>query len=129
MRFAIIAFVFDVGIRRIQIDRDEWAKAMAKVRQVVLFWQTRPRPAQADESLAALLARRDRVRAQTTQEPDPELFRPETAATIAQAPIRSIEPAEEPQPVAEPTTATPVEPASTTSRLLEAKRRAQKRKE
>lgn len=131
LRFAVLAFVFDVGIRRIQIDREEWAKAMAKVRQFVFFWHARPRPAQADESLAALLARRDQVRAQTTTpEPSPELFRPTTAPPVPQTPSQATEPlTEEPSPAEPPPADVPAQPASTTSRLLEAKRRAQKRRE
>ena len=128
LRFAIIAFVFDVGIRRIQIDRDEWAKAWAKVREYVFFWQGRVRPAQADESLAALLARRDQVRARTTvEEPSPDLFRPATTPAIPQSSPQTAESSAPESTPDEP--AAEQKPASTTSRLLEAKRRAQKRSE
>jgi hypothetical protein len=50
------------GIRRIQIDRAEWEKALAVVRAKLLFWRGKPRPVEADESLEALLARREQVR-------------------------------------------------------------------
>jgi hypothetical protein len=82
--------------------------------------------------LAALLARRERVRStQTALEPKPELFNPERPATeplpgqvAASAPMAKTSTAS--TPAAPPPAAE--EPASTTSRLLEAKRRAQKRK-
>jgi Ca-activated chloride channel family protein len=126
LKFAIILFVIDVGIRRLQIDREEWARAFAKVS---VLWRGKPRPVQADESLAALLARRDKVRAERPAEPSPDLFRPTTPVAPA---LPSERPTFTPQPeeahVAKETEPAE-EPASTTSRLLEAKRRAQKRKE
>src|SRR5439155_3867925 len=65
LKLAVILFVIDVATRRIQIERDQWQRALLRAKQTVLFWKGVPRPAQADESLAALLARRDQVR--TTQ--------------------------------------------------------------
>jgi hypothetical protein len=134
LKAAIVLFVLDVGIRRIQIDRQEWAKMMAVVRRTVLFWRGEPRPVQADESLAALLARRDQVRARhpsrLAPEPGPELFQPRQPP-----PSPGFEPAladaagsaapEITPPPAEESAA----PVSTTSRLLEAKRRARKKME
>src|SRR5262245_33798909 len=79
LKVAIILFVFDVAVRRIQIGREEWQKAMRALRRWVFFWQGVPRPAEAEESLAALLARRDQVRSTQTAptlEPRPDLFRP-----------------------------------------------------
>jgi uncharacterized membrane protein len=133
LKFAIILFTVDVGVRRIQIDRDEWRRALQAVRRKVFFWQGEPRAPEAEESLTALLARRDRVRSTQTApavQPKPELFRPERPVTeplpgIAPAspvpPEITTPPAEPPKPSEEPA-------ASTTSRLLEAKRRAQQRK-
>lgn len=130
LKFAILLFVIDVGVRRIQIDRDEWARGLAKVRQFVFFWRGKPRPVQAEESLAALLARRDEVRAQTpaaTTQPSPDLFRPQRQVSV---PVESEE--EEviaAAPEAEASKQPEQKAATTTSRLLEAKRRAQRRKE
>jgi uncharacterized membrane protein len=133
LKFAIILFTLDVGVRRIQIGRDEWLKATHALRRWLLFWRGAPRPPEAEESLAALLARREQVRLQHTTpaaEPSPDLFQPEHAPT---APLPGEEaavtppsqttalPGEPPKPLEEP-------PPSTASRLLEAKRRAQKRK-
>ncbi|PYI89180.1 MAG: hypothetical protein DME26_01810 [Verrucomicrobia bacterium] len=114
LKLAVILFPLDVGVRRIQIDRDEWLRATRHLRRMLFFWRGEPRTPEADESLAALLTRRDQVRAKQTGptiEPRPELFRPEEVET----------------PPATEAAKAPGEPASTTSRLLEAKRRAQRR--
>ena len=133
LKIAIILFTFDVGVRRIQIDRDEWLRATQTLRRWLFFWHSPPRPAEAEESLAALLARREAVRARQTAptlEPRPELFKPEGAPSVPSpggepeplAPERSVEVTRGPAgPEGEPA-------PSTTSRLLEAKRRAQQRK-
>jgi len=133
LQLAILLFVLDVGIRRIQIDREEWHR-LSRTLKRWLFWQAAPRTPEAEESLAALLARRDQVRSAQSApllEPKPELFRPARPVT---------EPLSEPETVAapgpQPRTLSPEpgatvpdeQPASTTSRLLEAKRRAQRRR-
>jgi uncharacterized membrane protein len=132
LRLAVILFTLDVGVRRIQIDRDEWLRATQTLRRWLLF-RPAPRPAEAEESLAALLARREAVRSTRTgpaQEPSPDLFRTERPVTMhlpgAEEATTSVRkavaaPSEVERPKAEA-------PASTTSRLLEAKRRAQRRK-
>lgn len=134
LKLAIVLFVADVGVRRIQLDRDEWLRATATLRRWVFFWRGVARPPEAEESLAALLSRRDHVRATHTfagSEPRPDLFRPEQPPPLPAAETR---PARLPQapvaPAAEPPAAVPGEvPASTASRLLEAKRRARNRRE
>ena len=85
LKFAIILFTLDVGVRRIQIGRDEWLRAMQALRRWLFFWRGVPRPPEAQESLAALLARRQQVRSQQTApsaEPRPDLFRPERPADV-----------------------------------------------
>jgi len=133
LEFAILLFIVDVGVRRIQIDRDEMLRAMRAVQRKVFFWQGIPRAPESEESLAALLARRDAVRStQTaaTTEPSADLFRPSKPVT---EPLPGMAPAEA-SPVQTPSQPAPApkEPAeagaTTTSRLLEAKRRAQRRK-
>ena len=133
LKFAIMLFTVDVGVRRIQIDHDEWMRAMRAVRRWLFFWQGVPRTPEAEESLTALLARRHQVRAQHTgpvPEASADLFRPEKAPTmplpgeeqVTAPPAQAAAPtAEEPKPGGEPA-------PSTASRLLEAKRRAQKRR-
>jgi hypothetical protein len=133
LKFAIVLFTVDVGVRRIQIGHDEWMRAMRAVRRWLFFWQGVPRTPEAEESLTALLARRHQVHAQHTS-PVPEaradLFRPEKAPAmslpgeeeVAAPQVQAAAPpAEEPKPAGEPA-------PSTASRLLEAKRRAQKRR-
>ena len=134
LKLAIILFTLDVAVRRIQIDREEWLRATQTLRRWLIFWQPPPRPAEAEESLAALLARREAVRSKQTApalEPKPDLFRPARPVSISL-------PGSEPEPAeAEPEAAGTAQPPkqaeeaapTTTSRLLEAKRRAQKRKQ
>jgi hypothetical protein len=133
LKFAIILFTLDVGVRRIQIGREEWLAATKTLRRWFVFWAGAPRPPEAEESLAALLARRQQVRSRRTGpalEPRPDLFRParpaETPLPGEALPATHMQetapsPAESPKAPEEPQ-------ASTASRLLEAKRRAQRRK-
>jgi hypothetical protein len=128
LQFAVVAFVFDVGVRRIQLGREEWQKMLRATRRVVLFWEKPKDLPPSDQSLAALLARRDHVRT-TTQAVTPpsapeQLFRPKTPV---------VEPASaKPEPVQvvsvedKPGVTSTAGAESTTSRLLEAKRRARK---
>jgi hypothetical protein len=132
LKLAVILFVIDVGVRRIQIDRDQWQKAWVTVKRTVLFWKGVPRPPEADESLAALLTRRDQVRARQTApalEARPELFQPEQPVVLPRQPA-TLDPAAPTAEVKqrEPAPAPPEQkPVSTTSRLLDAKRRARKK--
>jgi uncharacterized membrane protein len=133
LKLFVLLFTIDVGIRRIYLDRAEWLNATENLRRYVLFWRGKPRTQEADESLAALLARREAVRARHTPvaaEARPELFQPAGAPTAPLVfPISSDEPSEPATP-AEPTpAAAPAERATTTSRLLDAKRRAARRLE
>jgi Ca-activated chloride channel family protein len=132
LRFAIVLFTFDVAVRRIQIDREEWRKVTQTLRRWVFFWEGKPLPAAADESLTALLARRDQVRSRQPApvvQTNPNLFQPTKppAEPLPGNPpvVPSTAPAEEP---AEPPVVEEPATSSTTSRLLEAKRRAQKRR-
>jgi len=135
LKLAVVLFVFDVGVRRIQIDRDEWLRATATLHKWIFFWKGTPRPPTAEESLAALLAKRGQVRAERTgagTEARPDLFQPQQPAAPMVLPTGAARETPstsqpEPEPEAKPTT--PEAPGSTTSRLLEAKRRAQKRRE
>jgi hypothetical protein len=128
LRWAILLFPIDVGIRRIQIDRAEWSRAAAALRKWLFFWRGPQRQAEAEESLAALLSRRDQVRAQRQTErreaPDPRLFQPSKPPELP--PSASVG-NESRRPVMTPPEASPEAEESTTSRLLEAKRRARRR--
>lgn len=133
LKAAIILFTVDVGLRRIQMGREEWQRMMAAIRRKLFFWEGRQvRPQEADESLAALLNRRDQVR--STQKPvpvtvDPALFKPKDPVLPKQT---SAAPSSEPAPEkasSEDTQAakTEAEATTTTSRLLDAKKRARKK--
>ena len=129
LKLAILLFPLDVGIRRIYLDKAEWLKATQGLRRWLFFWRGVPRTPEADESLAELLARRDQVRARQTAPvapPEADLFKParSVGGTSGQEPLW-VQPDSEPAPAAPPDEAG--EPASTASRLLEAKRRAQRR--
>lgn len=133
LELAILLFVLDVAVRRIQIDREEWHRLTQAINRWLL-WRGIPRAPEAEESLAALLARRDRVRSTQTApavEANPDLFRPtrpvtELASDSTETPSAAPHAA---TPPPETGGAAPEEQtASTTSRLLEAKRRAQKRR-
>ncbi|MBK8000499.1 MAG: hypothetical protein IPK15_17730 [Verrucomicrobia bacterium] len=132
MRLAIILFVLDVAVRRIDIDREQWEKFTARVRQTIFFWRGVPRPAQADESLATLLARRDQVRTtQTAPAPEarPELFKPAQTVVLPPKPGAAETP-DSRSPILEPEPpGGEKKPESTTSRLLDAKRKAQRKRD
>src|SRR5205814_1596782 len=86
LKVAIILFTLDVAVRRIQIDREEWLRATRTLRRWIFFWQAAPRPIETEESLGALLARRDAVRARQTApilQPKAELFQPQRQVTVA----------------------------------------------
>jgi hypothetical protein len=132
LEFAILLFPLDVAVRRIQLDRDQWRKGLHALKRRLFFWKGVPRPKEADDSLSALLTRRGQVRAAqapTVTPPNPDLFRPEKVPDLARDPMPTTgNPAaagESPADVKKP--APPA--SSTASRLLDAKRRAQKRGE
>jgi uncharacterized membrane protein len=132
LKLAICLFPLDVGVRRIQIDREEWLKATATLRRAIFFWRGKQRPVEADESLGALLARRDEVRSKTvsaTAQPAPELFQPTRVVDVTEhkSPLTTTEANVTAAPAAEAEKKSE-QPAGTTSRLLEAKRRAQQRR-
>lgn len=133
LKLAIVIFPLDVGVRRIHLDREEWLRATQNLRRWLFFWRGVPRRTEADESLAALLARREKVRSTHTapaMEPNPDLFRP-VRATTTPLPGMSSQGSDEGKATIATATAQPEKPeeTSTTSRLLDAKRRAQRRLE
>jgi hypothetical protein len=134
LRLAILLFPLDVGIRRIQLDRDEMRRLWARLSQWLPFRQGTTRKPEADEALAALLARREQVRLVQTApatQPKPELFQPSDSTSMPLSGLGSAAAtgSELEQTAAlEPPPAKPAEETSTASRLLEAKRRAQQRR-
>jgi uncharacterized membrane protein len=128
LKLAILLFVLDVGIRRLSLDSEQMEKGWQRFRAA--YWRKEPAIAAASEpSLAALLSRRDEMRARKTVDPalfqtrHPQYITPETSATPALPALTSLD---DPEPEAD--AAQPVPPQTTTGRLLEAKRRAAARK-
>ena len=132
LKFAVLLFPVDVGVRRIQIDREEWSRWMAGLMRVLVFWR-RKESSKREESLASLLAKRDEARETFRREqpgaptePAPELFQPSQPTSDDSAKSGASATA-----VAEPTTTEnnpEPEGDSTTSRLLAAKRKALRKK-
>ncbi len=130
LKFAILLFPLDVAVRRIQLDADQWLRAAKALRRWLFFWKGIPRTKEADESLAALLSRREQIRSQRpapVATPSPDLFSPEKPVDIAESQPGKEPPATAPSQTAVPEKEPPKDRATTTSRLLDAKRRAQRR--
>ena len=120
-------FPLDVGIRRIYLDRAEWLKATQGLRRRILFWRGVPRPPEAEESLGALLARRDQVRSRQPTpvlQADSRLFEPQKQSAVLEASPAAIESPPEEVGSSPPTNQ---EEMSTASRLLAAKKKARER--
>ncbi|MDB6025795.1 MAG: putative rane protein [Verrucomicrobiales bacterium] len=123
MKLAILLFPLDVAIRRVQLDWDEMARFFRRLQ----FWK-KAKVVTQDESLSSLLARRDEVRARQTGptvQPSPDLFKPEKPFVLpAKEAVTATAPTVE--TAAKTGASKPEETASTTSRLLDAKKRAKK---
>ena len=133
LKLAILVFPIDVAVRRIQIDREEWARATQTLRRCLFFWRKQPVPGKSDESLSALLSRRDEVRSKRAEPivvPAADLFRPQKEAPLPDAVREPTSPLPTTPEHGKPSAPDqPKEPASTTDKLLDAKRRARKKME
>ncbi len=123
LRFVVITFVLDVGVRRVQLEREELLRAIRYLMGLLPFWPKPTPTAAAKPSLATLLSRRNALREQTPAAPVFEIITA-PARFIPQPPVQAG-PTERPLPTQE----TPPAGTGTTSRLLEAKRRAHRRRE
>jgi hypothetical protein len=122
LTLAILLFPVDVGLRRIELDRDEWRKFWGRVTRLV-GWKPSP-PLATATSLPALLARRDQARTEeratgTISHPvwSPEL--PRVAEPSGRAPE---------SPGSTPRVGPRSTPGNTTDFLLEAKKKAKRRR-
>jgi len=132
LKLAVILFVLDVGIRRIPVGSRRVAKSYRDTAPMGFVLAAAPRPVEADESLGAcwrganrsapnkLLQLFSRVRSCSAANAGGASTSRESGNTGAATPAGTTE-AEPPKPTK------PGEPTSTTSRLLEAKRRARKK--
>ncbi|HAB17956.1 MAG TPA: hypothetical protein DCE44_16080, partial [Verrucomicrobiales bacterium] len=126
LRLAIVLMVLDIGFRRVQFDAEDWQRiSQAALAYLPFLSRTQRSPPAGQPSLAALLARREDARAGRL--PEPDLFRPvaTTASGISLETARPSDPTSN-QPNELSPRETP-EPRHATSRLLAAKRRAQRK--
>ena len=135
LKLLVILFVLDVAVRRVDVDRTEWAKWWQKL-CVRLGFGDRAKAAAGQESLGTLLAARERTRETRTAagggeaasvRPVAELFQPKQAPPATGTPAAASEAKPGTVSAGAEAPAKPVEPTSATSRLLEAKRRAQRK--
>jgi len=134
LRLLVVLFVLDVGVRRVDVDREEWSRWWQKVRGKIGL-RDGSRATAAQESLGPLLARRGQVRGTRTAAgtastagplPSPDLFNPKSTPLPSDTPsaAQGKDDGATTAVVVEP----PAEQAGTASRLLEAKKRAQRKR-
>jgi hypothetical protein len=138
LKVLVCLFLIDVGIRRVDIDREEWAKWFESFKRRLGFGDVR-KAVEAEESMSALLARKNEVRAQQSGRQEPvvvlppkpsaDLFKPRQAPTPA-AGVGGGSDAGSAAATPGADGSAPAAPAadSGTNRLLEAKRRAQRKR-
>lgn len=137
---AILLFPVDVGLRRVQLDREEWARARDWLARRIGWRVRRPAAEPRGEGMAALLARKEQVRGSQPQAPaavpavtpDPGLLRPRQPTTERGSDAESGPPPRPDMPgspAADPAPPTPGNESreTATQRLLDAKRRARRR--
>lgn len=124
VRFVVLAFVLDVGLRRVQLEAEDLQRWLAKLMAWLPFWAKAKPVSETAPSLATLLSRRNELREQQAALPVREVST--ASPSIAPAIHLPLQPPaiESETPAAESS----APEAGTTSRLLEAKRRAQQRK-
>ena len=133
LKFAIVLFPLDVGIRRVQLDRRELQRVYRWVLARLLFWKRVDTAGdRSDESLSALLNRRDAVRAK--QERDSGANKHFSAEPTPAPVVKKVKRAEARQATAavpEQASPRPAEESaseSTASRLLAAKKNARRKR-
>ncbi|MEC9331323.1 MAG: glutamine amidotransferase [Verrucomicrobiota bacterium] len=131
LKFAILLFPIDVGIRRIQIDSKEWKRWIFNLKRMLIFWRQPKGNLSQEESLNSLLAKRNKTRQELLQRqhiksdgPDVKLFRPQELTNDNSLTKSSIKYNSDKLKNIE----TKEEERSTTSRLLAAKRNALRKK-
>ena len=137
LKLAILLFPLDVGLRRVQLDRDDLARAYRRTIAWLCFWRQRQSAPKRDESLSALLQRRDAVRARQSRPAPETAILEKPAATVRRnragtmtSFFQKAKPEKTPQTAAEDSLPEDKreETESTTSRLLAAKRKARRRR-
>lgn len=139
--FFVCLFVLDVGVRRVDLDREEWTKWWTRIARRLGFGDAR-RAAETQENVGALLAAKGRVREAKTLEgqdavvmvpsPSGDLFRPKQNPVVPSGGIPESDRGVVSDSATPDATGKPPPPPSdpaegVTSRLLAAKRRAQRK--
>ena len=62
LKFAVLIFPIDVGIRRIQIDSKEWKRFITSLKRILIFSRESVKDLKHEDSLNSLLAKRDEAR-------------------------------------------------------------------
>jgi uncharacterized membrane protein len=120
---AILLFPVDVGLRRIQLDREEWGRFWTRLSRILAGRKATP-GLESEASLSALLARRD----QTRERERGAAARPIRVPERQRARLSEGEVAGSERFASEPSSGAQPSPTSTTERLLEAKRKAARQK-
>ena len=129
---AVVLFPIDVGLRRVQLEREELARAWAGMLKAVGL-RRRVQEVASKPSMATLLARKEKVRASQTgptTEAPPDLFQPRETVDAPEPGAATTDSAPKAEPPIGPGKAgapPATDPESTASRLLDAKRRARKK--
>ncbi len=132
LKWMVILFILDVGVRRVDIDREEWVRWVQRLKLRLGFGDSQ-KALETQESLGSLLARKDQVRTSQTAagsteiKPSAELFRPQQTPTTLTGHSSSGS-AERPSPTDAGSPDGAAKSGSTSSRLLEAKRKAQRKR-
>jgi len=133
LKLAICLFPIDVGLRRIQLDQEEWQRMTRTFRRILFFWRKEKVITEREESMAALLARKEKTREAMKQEAPPvqDLFRPREEAP-ADKPLpgtrKTTTLKSESRPEVKSEESRPAEESTSASRLLAAKNRVKYRK-
>ncbi len=133
LKIAVCLFPLDVALRRIQLDQEEWNRVTKSLRRLIFFWRREKVVSESEESMAALLARKEKTRESMKNEAPPvqDLFTPsDTSGSTAPLPGQKKPevPAKEDAKLKEATEEAPEESGSSASRLLAAKNRVKYRK-
>src|SRR5262249_19672533 len=125
LKFTVLAFVIEVGVRRIEIGMEEWQKFFSRVAGFISFLRVARAAGPRPPSPAPPLPRRAETRGEnpiaTATHAQPARF--DATTPRASPPL----PAGAQQSSEASAVASPEPEQNTTDRLLEAKRRAQRR--
>ena len=131
IKFAILLFPIDVGIRRIQIESKEWTRWMYDLKRIIIFWRQPKVNLTQEDSLNSLLAKHNKTRQKLFQRQNLNsdslgvtLSQPQESTNDSSPTKSSIKDTSDKLKNIE----TKAEDNSITSRLLEAKRNALRKK-